>query len=180
MGNRMLSVGGLIIAAVLFIAINIVADKTLRASRLDLTQAQLIGLFSPQYRVATLGLSAATLLTPLAYWYSHRRRLRLGVGFIFAQALLDVFLVNGIVHLTGGSSSYFTFLFIPLAAVYALILPLLPAVPGTAQSRKRLAQSGCARSHPGSVRSALHEWAGDPAIRGLGLKVLPGGMRPRR
>ena len=94
----------------------------------DLTQAQLIGLFSPQYRVATLGLSAATLLTPLAYWYSHRRRLRLGVGFIFAQALLDVFLVNGIVHLTGGSSSYFTFLFIPLAAVYALILPLLPAV----------------------------------------------------
>jgi membrane protein implicated in regulation of membrane protease activity len=94
----------------------------------DLTQSQLIGLFSPQYRVATLGLSAATLLTPLAYWYSHRRRLRLGVGFIFAQALLDVFLVNGIVHLTGGSSSYFTFLFIPLAAVYALILPLLPAV----------------------------------------------------
>ena len=94
----------------------------------DLTQPQLPGLFSPEYRVATLGLSAATLLTPLAYWYSHRWRLKLGVVFIYAQATLDILLVNGIVHLTGGSSSYFTFLFIPLAAVYALILPLGPAV----------------------------------------------------
>ncbi|MFQ5529930.1 MAG: nitrogen regulation protein NR(II) [Gemmatimonadota bacterium] len=94
----------------------------------DLTQPQLPGLFSPEYRVATLGLSAATLLTPLAYWYSHRRKLKLGVVFIYGQAMLDVLLVNGIVHLTGGSSSVFTFLFIPLAAVYALILPLGPAV----------------------------------------------------
>lgn len=94
----------------------------------DLTQPQLPGLLSPEYRVATLGLSAATLLTPLAYWYSHRRKLKLGVVFIYGQAMLDVLLVNGIVHLTGGSSSVFTFLFIPLAAVYALILPLGPAV----------------------------------------------------
>lgn len=95
---------------------------------LDLTQSQLPGLLSPEYRVATLGLSAATLLTPLAYWYSHRRRLKLGVVFIFAQAMLDVLLVNGIVHLTGGSNSPFIFLFILLAAVYASILPLIPAV----------------------------------------------------
>lgn len=94
----------------------------------DLTQSHLLGLFSPEYRVATLGLSAAALLTPLAYWYSHRRRIKPGVMFIYAQAMLDVLLVNGIVHLTGGSNSYFTFLFIPLAAVYALILPLVPAV----------------------------------------------------
>ncbi len=94
----------------------------------DLTQSQLPGLLSPQYRVATLGLSAATLLTPLAYWYSHRRRLRLSVVFIYAQAILDILLVNGIVHLTDGSNSPFTFLFIPLAAAYALILPLIPAV----------------------------------------------------
>lgn len=94
----------------------------------DLTRSHLLGLFSPEYRVATLGLSAAALLTPLAYWYSHRRRIKPGVVFIYAQAMLDVLLVNGIVHLTGGSNSYFTFLFIPLAAVYALILPLVPAV----------------------------------------------------
>jgi len=94
----------------------------------DLTQAHLPSVFSPQYRVATMGLSAATLLTPLAYWYSHRRRLKLSVVFIYAQAMLDILLVNGVVHLTGGSNSPFAFLFIPLAAVYALILPLVPAV----------------------------------------------------
>jgi two-component system sensor histidine kinase PilS (NtrC family) len=94
----------------------------------DLTQSQLPSLLSPQYRVATMGLTAATLLTPLAYWYSHRRKLRLSVVFVYAQAMLDILLVNGVVHLTGGSNSPFAFLFIPLAAVYALILPLVPAV----------------------------------------------------
>ena len=44
MGNRTLSVGGLIIAVVLFVSINIIAGKTLRSSRLDLTEAQLFTL----------------------------------------------------------------------------------------------------------------------------------------
>lgn len=94
----------------------------------DLVTPQLPGLFSAEYRVATLGLTAATLLTPLAYWYSHRWRREIGYVFIYAQATLDVLLVNGIVHLTQGSNSPFTFLFIPLAAAYALILPLPSAV----------------------------------------------------
>ena len=94
----------------------------------DLATPQVPGLLSAEYRVATLGLSAATLLTPLAYWYSHRWRRRIGYVFIYLQAILDVLLVNGIVVLTQGSNSPFTFLFIPLAAAYALILPLPSAV----------------------------------------------------
>lgn len=94
----------------------------------DLISPSLPGLFSPEYRVATLGLTAATLLTPLAYWYSHRRRSEIGYVFIYMQAVLDILLVNGIVVLTQGSNSPFTFLFIPLAAAYALILPLPSAV----------------------------------------------------
>lgn len=94
----------------------------------DLFAPQASGLLSSQYRVAILGLSAATLLTPLAYWYSHRRRHAIGYVFIYLQATLDILLVNGIVHLTQGSNSPFTFLFIPLAAAYALILPLPSAV----------------------------------------------------
>lgn len=94
----------------------------------DLSTTQVPGLLSSEYRVATLGLSAATLLTPLAYWYSHRWRRRIGYVFIYLQAILDVLLVNGIVSLTQGSNSPFTFLFIPLAAAYALILPLPSAV----------------------------------------------------
>ncbi len=94
----------------------------------DLLSPRLPGLFSPEYRVAILGLTAATLLTPLAYWYSHRRRKKIGYVFIYLQATLDILLVNGIVVLTNGSNSPFTFLFIPLAAAYALILPLPSAV----------------------------------------------------
>jgi len=94
----------------------------------DLLAPQLPGLFSNEYRVAILSLSAATLLTPLAYWYSHRWRRRIGYVFIYAQATLDILLVNGIVYLTDGSNSPFTFLFVPLAAAYALILPLPSAV----------------------------------------------------
>ncbi|MFW6084792.1 MAG: two-component system sensor histidine kinase NtrB [Gemmatimonadota bacterium] len=94
----------------------------------DLVSPSLPGLFRPEYRVAILGLTAATLLTPLAYWYSHRRRHEIGYVFIYLQATLDILLVNGIVVLTQGSNSPFTFLFIPLAAAYALILPLPSAV----------------------------------------------------
>ncbi|MGD8496289.1 MAG: ATP-binding protein [Gemmatimonadales bacterium] len=94
----------------------------------DLVAPRLPGLFANEYRVAILGLSAATLLTPLAYWYSHRWRRRIGYTFIYAQAVLDILLVNAIVYLTAGSNSPFTFLFIPLAAAYALILPLPSAV----------------------------------------------------
>lgn len=94
----------------------------------DLLAPHLPGLFTSEYRVAILSLSAATLLTPLAYWYSHRWRRRIGYVFIYAQATLDILLVNGIVYLTDGSNSPFTFLFVPLAAAYALILPLPSAV----------------------------------------------------
>lgn len=44
MGKRILSVGGLIVAVVLFLSVNILSDRTLRSSRIDLTQAQLFTL----------------------------------------------------------------------------------------------------------------------------------------
>ena len=44
MGNRTLSVGGLMVAAVLFVAINIVAGQSLSSSRVDLTENKLFTL----------------------------------------------------------------------------------------------------------------------------------------
>ena len=126
----------------------------------DLAGPQETGLFSAQYRVATLGLTAATLLTPLAYWYSHRWRRELGYVFIYLQAILDVLLVNGIVHLTEGSSSPFTFLFIPLAAAYALILPL-PSAVLVALSSGLIYLIATVLAFPGSVSA----W-------GIGLQVV--------
>lgn len=83
------------------------------------TQVQLIGI---------TGLALAAILTPAAYWHSHRRHRTATRGFLYSQALLDVLLANGIVHVTGGSQSPFVSLFIALAAAYALVLPLSPAV----------------------------------------------------
>ncbi len=78
--------------------------------------------------IAVAGLAAATLLTPIAYFWSHRRRVKPGLLFIVSQAGLDIFVVNAVVHITGGYASPFVSLFIALAAAYALILPLWVAI----------------------------------------------------
>ncbi|MCL7978437.1 MAG: hypothetical protein M8865_00955, partial [marine benthic group bacterium] len=78
--------------------------------------------------IAVAGLAAAALLTPIAYYWSHHRRIRPGMSFLISQAALDVFVVNAVVHITGGYASPFVSLFIALAAAYALILPLPAAL----------------------------------------------------
>ncbi|MEN8144126.1 MAG: ATP-binding protein [Gemmatimonadota bacterium] len=79
--------------------------------------------------VAVIGLSAAAVFTPLAYWFSHWRKKFLSRSFLYLQAVLDVALVTGIVHITGGFESRFAApLYIALAAAYALVLPLRSAL----------------------------------------------------
>jgi two-component system sensor histidine kinase PilS (NtrC family) len=79
--------------------------------------------------VALVGLGLAGVATPLSYWYSHLGERSPGTGFVYGQALLDILLVTGIVHITGGSTSVFPPLFyIGLATAYALILPVPSAV----------------------------------------------------
>ena len=78
--------------------------------------------------IAVAGLAAAALLTPIAYYWSHGRRVRPSMPFLISQAALDVFVVNAVVHITGGYASPFVSLFIALAAAYALVLPLPAAL----------------------------------------------------
>lgn len=78
--------------------------------------------------LAVAGLAAAAFLTPIAYFWSHRRRVRPEIPFLISQAALDIFIVNAVVHITGGYASPFVSLFIALAAAYALILPLPAAL----------------------------------------------------
>jgi two-component system sensor histidine kinase PilS (NtrC family) len=78
--------------------------------------------------IAIAGLAAAALLTPVAYFWSHRRRVQPGPMFMISQALLDIFVVNAVVHITGGYASPFVSLFIALAAAYALIVSLPAAL----------------------------------------------------
>jgi len=81
--------------------------------------------------LAALGLGAAAVLTPLAYLISHRGSRLPSVPFLLSQAVLDIFLVNAAVFITGGYQSPFVSLFIALAAAYALVLPLAAAIPVT-------------------------------------------------
>lgn len=88
--------------------------------------------------IAMAGLLAAAFFTPLAYWHSHRRPGGLSPAFLLGQAVLDIVLVTGIVHVTGGSESVFPpLLYVALVSAYAVLLPirltlLLVAGAGTA------------------------------------------------
>ena len=74
--------------------------------------------------IAIFGLATAAFATPAAYWYSHIHGGKPGRAFLLSQALLDLLIVTGIVHITGGSQSFFPpLLYIALVSGYALILP---------------------------------------------------------
>lgn len=95
----------------------------------DALERRVPGSLPPEFLlIAIVGLAAAAFLTPIAYRISHRKRRAIGLGFLYSQAMLDVLLFNGIVHITGGSGSPFVPLFIALAAGYALVLPLSSAI----------------------------------------------------
>lgn len=74
--------------------------------------------------IAIFGLATAAFATPAAYWYSHIHGGKPRRPFLLSQALLDLLIVTGIVHITGGSQSFFPpLLYIALVSGYALILP---------------------------------------------------------
>jgi two-component system sensor histidine kinase PilS (NtrC family) len=79
--------------------------------------------------VALAGLLLAAVGTPLAYWHTHFRGRPVTQDFLYSQAVLDILLVTGIVHITGGSESVFPPLFyIALASGYSLLMPFASAV----------------------------------------------------
>lgn len=85
----------------------------------------------PGFRsIAIAGLGAAALITPVSYWYSHFGKRAPGPIFLLSQALLDLLLITGIVHITSGSQSFFPpLLYIAFVSGYALTLPFSYALP---------------------------------------------------
>ena len=74
--------------------------------------------------VASLALVITLTLTAVSYWFTHIRQERVGVSFVYAQAVFDVALVTQVVHLTGGRESIVAPLYILLISAYSLMLPL--------------------------------------------------------
>lgn len=63
-------------------------------------------------------------VTAGSFWFSHILGRRLGENFLYAQVILDVLLVTGVVHVTGGPTSTFAPIFILVISAGALLLPL--------------------------------------------------------
>lgn len=77
-----------------------------------------------QAPVATVMFLAALVLTAASYWHTHLKLLEPGDGFVYLQVIFDAFLVTALVHITGGGSSDFAFLYILVISAGALLLPL--------------------------------------------------------
>lgn len=67
---------------------------------------------------------AAYALTAGSFWYTHLLGREPGENFLYTQVILDVLLVTGVVHVTGGPDSNFAPLFILVVSAGALLLPL--------------------------------------------------------
>ena len=75
-------------------------------------------------RLATVMFIVAVAVTGGSFWLTHVRQTRPSVNFLYAQVLLDVFLVTGVVHVTGGPDSSFAPVYILVISAGALLLPL--------------------------------------------------------
>lgn len=74
--------------------------------------------------VATVMFVFAVGVTAGSFWYTHLTRHEPSENFLYAQVVLDAFIVTGVVHLTGGSTSGFASLYILVISAGALLLPL--------------------------------------------------------
>lgn len=74
--------------------------------------------------VATVMFVVALAVTAASFWYTHVRKAEPGEAFRYGQVLLDVLLVTGVVHVTGGPESSFAPLYILVISAGALLLPL--------------------------------------------------------
>lgn len=74
--------------------------------------------------LATLALFAAIAFTSLSAWFGVAYRNLVSRGFYYAQSVFDVALITTIVHVTGGSLSPFSALYILATACASLLLPV--------------------------------------------------------
>lgn len=107
-----------------------------------------------QTLLATIMFLAALGLTSASFWHTHLAEREPGQNFLYVQAVLDVVLVTGIVHITGGGESAFAPLYILVISAGALLLPFRGGVLiGALVSILYLAD--IVASHPEAVKATL-------------------------
>jgi two-component system sensor histidine kinase PilS (NtrC family) len=75
-------------------------------------------------RVVVVMFVVAYAVTASSFWYSHIRGREARENFLYTQVILDVLVVTGVVHVTGGPGSGFAPLYILVVSAGALLLPL--------------------------------------------------------
>jgi two-component system sensor histidine kinase PilS (NtrC family) len=73
--------------------------------------------------VATLCFVGALFVTSLSFLWSEVNRKPLTRGFLYGQLVVDLLVITGVVHVTGGAASQFAALYILVNAAAALLLP---------------------------------------------------------
>ncbi|MEX2467055.1 MAG: ATP-binding protein [Gemmatimonadota bacterium] len=74
--------------------------------------------------VATVMFVVALIVTGASFWYTHLLKRQPGEAFRYGQVVMDVVLVTGVIHVTGGPESSFAPLYILVISAGALLLPL--------------------------------------------------------
>ena len=74
--------------------------------------------------VAVVMFAVAFAVTAWAFWHTHVLGREPSENFLYAQILLDIGLVTGVVHVTGGPDSSFAPIYILVISSGALLLPL--------------------------------------------------------
>jgi len=74
--------------------------------------------------LVTVMFLVAYAVTAGSFWSSHVLKRDLSENFLYAQVILDVLLVTGVVHVTGGPRSSFAPAYILVVSAGALLLPL--------------------------------------------------------
>ena len=73
--------------------------------------------------IASLAFALSALVTVVSAGYAEIYRKRVGLAFLYAQAIFDVLLVTAVVHVTNGSTSPFSALYILVIATTSLLVP---------------------------------------------------------
>ncbi len=105
--------------------------RWLYLGRLVLVTGILVGMLlewgdvrSEDSQLVTVMFLVALAVTALSFWHTHLRERQPSENFLYGQVILDVLLVTGIVHVTGGPDSNFAPVYILVISSGALLLPL--------------------------------------------------------
>jgi two-component system, NtrC family, sensor histidine kinase PilS len=107
---RWVFIGRLCVASAIFIAAVLVWTKP--------------GTDTATTLVASLAFALATVTTVVSAAYGEIYRKRLSATFLYLQAVFDLLLVTAVVHVTNGSSSQFSALYILVIATASLMVPV--------------------------------------------------------